>query len=66
MLQVKLEAMTLYVKAPGDPLPEDMGTDEDTTLSYFAVQVCVLAHLMSVPRWIVAVLTPDTKFHASG
>lgn len=39
LFKVKLGAMALYVKAPGDPVPEEMGDDDSTALSYWAVQV---------------------------
>lgn len=34
--------MTLFLRTPGDPMPEDIGGDEDKTLAALGVQVRVL------------------------
>ena len=38
-LQVKAAHMTLFLRRGGDPVPEEIGTEDDKTLGAYGVQV---------------------------
>ena len=44
--QVKAAQMTLFLRRPGDPVPEEIGADDGKTLGSFGVQVRPLRTLM--------------------
>ena len=39
LFRVKTAQMALFMRAPGEPVPEDMSADDDKPLSTFGVQV---------------------------